>query len=427
MSCLVFCSFEVGGLPYKIAETLNRYGVKTYYLSLAQNAHGHDSAKFHYGEKREEWDLSPVFNGRRRVLHKDIGLLKELKSRYEIDYCFATGHKAYLLKEAGMNYDYWSYGSDLDQYRSYFVLPVRREALKTNCVSEAAFLMISGYRLKAYQLFPEPYSVWKKAVFYPYLLRHFCREQKRSILDADSLMIAPYQLDFYKRLRSDKRLFFLPHSIKVAEYDSLRREKDRKRREICEKIDADRFFFSSARHFWAGKKGFFTDYKGNDIVLRSFAHYLGISGDTKSKLILVRKGPDVRQSNELAQDLGINKHIFWIDEMPRKDLWDYYRGASACFGQFGVPLLTYAAVEPLSNAAPCISFVGDDNASVPFYNTMPPVFNSKDSGEIALFMHRITSDTDYESTLSYDSWIWAKENCSENKFVEAFLKASDRT
>jgi hypothetical protein len=39
-------------------------------------------------------------------------------------------------------------------------------------------------------------------------------------------------------------------------------------------------------------------------------------------------------------------------------------------------------------------------------------------------MCKITSDTDYASNLSYDSWLWTKENCSEEKFSEAFFAKS---
>ena len=47
MSYLIFCSFEVGGLPYRMAEILNAHGVEAYYASIAKPTLGHDSTQFH--------------------------------------------------------------------------------------------------------------------------------------------------------------------------------------------------------------------------------------------------------------------------------------------------------------------------------------------------------------------------------------------
>ena len=40
MSFLVFCSFEVGGIPFRMAEILNRYKVETYYIYSGKKTAG---------------------------------------------------------------------------------------------------------------------------------------------------------------------------------------------------------------------------------------------------------------------------------------------------------------------------------------------------------------------------------------------------
>ena len=55
MNYLVFCSYEVGGVPYQIAEVLNRHGISTCFISLTQEASGHDSVQFHFGKQEEKW------------------------------------------------------------------------------------------------------------------------------------------------------------------------------------------------------------------------------------------------------------------------------------------------------------------------------------------------------------------------------------
>lgn len=391
MNYLIFCSYEVGGFPFKMAEMLNRHGVKAYYISTSPNSNDHNSTVFHYGERKEDWDISPLFDKKRHSAGKDIELLKHIKSRYNISGCFATGHKSYFLDKAGIEYKYWSYGSDLDQSSKYFV-------------------------------FPEKFPVWKKLVLNPYFLLTFCRMQKESIIRAKAIMISSYQFKDCRALCPETQLFFLPHLIHIEHYEALSKKKIESKEKICRSIGAERFFFSSTRHFWSGKNKAFTDCKGNDVILYSFMSYLKISGDRTSKLVLVKKGPDVIETQRLAQKLGLSNYIVWIEEMPRDDLLIYYQGASMCFGQFGTPGLTYAAVEPLSNGTPTVTFISNENIKIPFYGVVPPIFNSIEFKEIGNFMNRITRDESYASKTSYDSWLWAQENCSEEQFVKSFVK-----
>jgi hypothetical protein len=37
-------------------------------------------------------------------------------------------------------------------------------------------------------------------------------------------------------------------------------------------------------------------------------------------------------------------------------------------------------------------------------------------------MHKIASDSDYGMDVSYKSWLWAKENCSEDMFVKSVVE-----
>jgi glycosyltransferase involved in cell wall biosynthesis len=395
MSYLIFCSFEVGAFPYMMAETLNRHGVKAYYISLAGSCSGHNSTKFHYGETCDEWDLSLLFN-KQESARKNIRLLRDIKSRYGIERSFATGGKSYLLKEAEIDYKYWSFGSDLDIWCKFPVVP-------------------------------DGFPLWKKAMLYPYFLLTVCRDYKKSVFDASSLLIGPHQLASYQRVCPRKRLFFVSHLTNVAgPYERISGQKKENKNEICKKIGAEKFFFSSARHVWADKKDTNAHIKGNDVMLYSFARYLKLSGDKKTKLVLIRKGPDVALSEKLAQELLINDYIVWLDEMQRDEILPYYQGALLCLGQFGTPALCYGTLESLANATPCISFFKRWDAKTPFYETVPPVFNSKNPEEIADFMWRLSLDEKYSSELSYKSWLWARENCSEEKFVETFLKEMQR-
>ncbi len=418
-SYMIFCSFEVGGLPYKMAEVLNKHGVKTYYASVAWDTKSHDSTMFHYGKIKKDWDLSNLFYKGLWDYKKNARILKQIKSKYDITYCFAVGHKAHMLKKAKIDYNYWSYGSDLDQCCGKTV-HVKGVSFWKRALDYLRFAVVFHRDLK--MLIPGEYSFAKKVMVYMYLFLSFCREQKKSIYCANSLMIANYQLGNYHRLCPGKRLFFIPHLVNIMDYRELSKIKNESKKEVSDKIGTDTFFFSSTRHFWHGEHDLFADYKGNDIILYSFARYLKITENKNSKLVLIRKGPDAVESERLIEYLGINNNVIWLDEMRRDNILIYYQGASVCFGQFGTPVLTYGAIEPLSNGTPCASFVGTHDPITPFYKSMPPILNSRDPEEVANFMHKISTNKERASKLSYESWLWAKENCSEKKFVEVFLR-----
>ena len=396
MSYLIFCSFEVGGFPFRMAETLNRYGVETYYIYLGRRGLEHDSAQFHYGDQRPNWDLSNSFQNILSDSRKVIQRLNQLKTERNTLHCLATGRNAYLLKMAGIEYKYWSYGSDMDQ-ECFIRMPLSNT------------------------------PVCKRFIKHPYRVFSERSKARRSICEATSIMISPHQLESLGRICPGKRMFFLPHYFKTIDYQTLLEQKGQSRRIVYEQIRAERYFFSSTRHVWSGTLRDMPDNKGNDVLLKSYAIFKAQTGDHQSKLVLVRKGPDVEASQSLSRTLGIKDDIVWTDEMRREELDRYYQGAAVCFGQFGTPVITYAALEPLANGTISISFSNDNDFPVPFYKEKPPIFSSRDPKEIAEFMVRILARREDYEGLSYKSWLWIQNNCSEEKFVESFLTLFQET
>jgi len=393
MSYLIFCSFEVGGLPYRMAEILNAYGVETYYASIAQPRLDHDSTQFHYGRATPPWDLTPRFREAIGSGRKIKALLNQAQREFRLTRFFATGQKAYLLREAGLPYHYWSYGSDLDYLVNY--IPVLSHS----------------------------YSWWTRPIRYLLYLLRFRRNSRRSITGARAIMIAPYQAEAYQQVCPDKPLFFFPHFFKIEDLEALGPKKIASRQELEPKIGASRFFFSSTRQVWSGPLRRSADNKGNDVILRAFREYLNLSGDRRTKLALVAKGPDVTASQALARELNITPQVVWVGEMQRSQLDQYYQGAGLCFGQFATPVLAFTALEPLAQANVSISFFDRVDSRVPFYPEDPPIFKSKEPREIGEFMAGIMASPQQHEDLCRRSWQWIKENCSEERFVAGFVKS----
>ena len=383
-------------MPFKMAETLNRFGVETYYIYLGKKSAGHDSTLFHFGTSSQEWNLSLEFQDIAGSSRKVIEKLRQLNDRYHFSYCLATGGDIYYLKKAGIDYLFWSYGGDLD-YQCFIYISLLNSLLKQK------------FKINFIRLFMERITA------------------RKSLRYARRITIAPYQLKALKHVCANKSLFFLPHCLKVIDYEDLVRQKDINRELLCRENHADRVFFSSTRHFWAGFQRTFTDNKGNDVMLRAYSKYLEVTKDARSKLILVSKGPDVESTKTFARRLRIEGNIVWVSEMKREDLDRYYQGATICFGQFGTPVITLSILEALSNGTVGVSFFDEQKSMVPFYNEYPPIFNNKDPKDISEFMMKLLSDRDTYEKLSYKSWLWIKNNCSEDNFVESFLKLFTET
>jgi glycosyltransferase involved in cell wall biosynthesis len=379
-----------------MANTLNQHGVETYYVYLGPQARDHDSTHFHYGDRSEPWDLSEGFQDYLWRPRAIVALLSQIKSKRHILHCFATGRNAYLLKKAGMKYKYWSYGSDIDQ-ECFIRMPLSNT------------------------------PVCKRFIKHPYRVISERSKARRSICEATSIMISPYQLERLGRICPGKRMFFLPHYFKTTDYQTLLEQKAQSKRIVCEQIRVERYFFSSTRHVWSGTLRDMADNKGNDVLLNSYVIFKKRAGDHQSKLVLVRKGPDVEASQSLSRTLGIKDDIVWTDEMRREELDRYYQGATICFGQFGSPVMTYSALEPLANGSISISLLSQNNSIVPIYKESPPIFSSKDPKEIAEFMVRVLLGKENDADLSYKSWLWIQNNCSEESFVKSFIKLFEDT
>ena len=374
-----------------MAEVLNRFGVETYYIYLGKESSGHDSTQFHYGNRIEKWDLSREFQNILGHPRKVIERLSRIKEKYKIFHCLATGRRAYYLQQAGINYKYWSYGADLD-YQCFIRVGLRN------------ILFGRGFKINPYRILVEQIQA------------------RDSIRYSDSVMITPYQLKALKKIDTGKNLFFLPHCFKIIDYHILLQQKEENRNLICKEVKAEQFFFSSVRQAWTGDQKKMTDNKGNDVMLYSFEKYLKLTKDDRTKLVLVKKGSDIKSTKSLSKSLRITNNVVWVDEMRREELDRFYQGAAICFGQFGTPVVTYAALEPLANCSISISLLNENDSIVPFYMEAPPIFNSKNPKEIADFMVRIVFEKENYADLSYKSWLWTKNHCSEEKFVQSFLE-----
>lgn len=389
MSVLIACSYEVGAQPYRMAEALVRRGLKVWYASLAPAGGGHDSTRFHLGGRCEPWDISERIAGEGAAPREIVRRLAAARRELDIRAAFATGAEAHLVGRAGIPYRYWCYGADLDWQ---------------------AFA----------PLWPPGHPALRKAWTFCRFALGLRRRQRGSLRDAVAVMIAPYQKPALERIRAGAPLFALPHLLRVDDLGRLRARREAERDAVGRIAGAGRFVFSATRHVWCGSLAAQADNKGNDVAIRAFALWRSTGGDPGVRLVLVRKGPDAGASARLVADLGLSQAVTWLDEMPRDELGRLYRGADLCLGQFGTPVITYAMLEPLAEGTPCLSHFVHPHPGVPGYAVPPPGCAARDPEGLAREMGRLLRDEGERAAAAERSWAWVRDNCSEERFEEAF-------
>jgi glycosyltransferase involved in cell wall biosynthesis len=137
-------------------------------------------------------------------------------------------------------------------------------------------------------------------------------------------------------------------------------------------------------------------------------------------LVFVKKGRDVDATIKLVEELRLTRRVVWVDEMKREQLFTFYNAALIVFGQFGTPVFAFSALEPLTQATPCISYFLDGlTEGVPFYDSAPAIFISKDPDVIADYLARLMSNKDIYKKACHDAWLWIENNCLETVFAES--------
>ncbi len=81
----------------------------------------------------------------------------------------------------------------------------------------------------------------------------------------------------------------------------------------------DSVFFMFARHGW---RSIWNDTKGNDKFIRSFARFVK-EKSPNVVLLMTKKGVDAAASEALVKELGIEKYVRLMDDMPKYKLKEY--------------------------------------------------------------------------------------------------------
>ncbi len=147
---------------------------------------------------------------------------------------------------------------------------------------------------------------------------------------------------------------FIPHPVDETKYcpgetplaDELRRE-----------LRVPLIFFCPSRHEWSNG----SDSKRSDRVIRAFGRYVREAepaGLPAAALVLTKWGTDVRASQQLCRELGVEGRVVWLHPMHKMRLLEYYRAADVVLDQFhdAVGSFGTVTVEAMACARPVIMY-----------------------------------------------------------------------
>lgn len=112
------------------------------------------------------------------------------------------------------------------------------------------------------------------------------------------------------------------------------------------------------------------DYKGTDILLKAFARYIQ-EQQFPMQLTLARKGLHIQETKALVEELSLQDHVCWLDEMPQHNFFEQVKKSDIICDNLserntiGMALMDSMALgrPTISTTKECISACGKDTTS----------------------------------------------------------------
>ncbi len=155
--------------------------------------------------------------------------------------------------------------------------------------------------------------------------------------------------------------------------------------------------------------------KGNDLIIKGIALFLEYS-KKGARIIFFNKGPDLDRAKKLCVDLGIDRHVEWIDPVPMKKLVDYYLESDICFDQVGDHWISAVGVYALLLGKPTIA--NSEKLEKIFPNN--PICNAKTPEDIAQHLLFLV-DEGNRRQVSEKSYAFANKSFSPEQVIDCIF------
>lgn len=179
-----------------------------------------------------------------------------------------------------------------------------------------------------------------------------------------------------------------PHAVPL-DTDRYAPVAEEERRALRRQFPQRRVFFHGARQEWTRRAA---NDKGNDRLFRAYARYVR-EYEPSSLLIAVRKGSDLAASQRLVEELGIEAHVRWIDELNKRDLVRLLNSVDAFCDQFAHGYYGVASLEAMSCAVPTFVYLDERQTGG---ISVPPVYSARTEDQIFSSLVAFSEERDPE-------------------------------
>ena len=181
-------------------------------------------------------------------------------------------------------------------------------------------------------------------------------------------------------------------------------------------------FFCPSRHEWSNG----SDSKRSDRAIRAFGRYVREAepaGLPAAALVLTKWGTDVRASQQLCRELGIEGRVVWRHPMHKMRLLEYYRAADIVLDQFHEAVGSFGTVtvEAMACARPVIMYF---NPQVHEWclEENPPIQSALTTPEIYGRLVALAGSAERRAAIGAQSRAWVERWHGWQRVAEAHLE-----
>lgn len=190
----------------------------------------------------------------------------------------------------------------------------------------------------------------------------------------------------------------------------------------------DFIVFHQCRHVWRPIREEL-QYKGNDLLIKSYAAFVKKNPDSKCLLILFEYGWDFNESKDMVKELGIEDKVLWLPRMLRKDIMVWLSIADLCVGELGRSFLAYGSVyEDLALKKPFIGYRRDE-LYLKFHSTLYPMVSTNSVDTLIHTFEDFAGNKGKYEKMGIEAHEWLVKNAVEkplNHIISAITEKAPR-
>jgi glycosyltransferase involved in cell wall biosynthesis len=182
--------------------------------------------------------------------------------------------------------------------------------------------------------------------------------------------------------------------------------------------------FCGARLSWSslmpvgGKE--IVDYKGAEIMVKGFALFVADS-PAPVEIRLVKKGLHVQETMDLVKELGLDRHVTWLEEMTQKQVVEEFAQADVVFDQVGKGMIGMVTMDAMACGRPVIANARPEIVE-PILGVKSPVCQASTPEEVSEQLKFLHANPMERERIGRASRQYVEEYCSSVALAKRCLK-----